>query len=68
MGFDPWNFVLKIWEFIWDSHNGSSFKSVRVHSFTLIALSTACDVTPRFSSWFVTLQPFALVVNLRLGL
>jgi hypothetical protein len=37
MSFDPWNYALKIWESIWDSNSqhGSSFVSVRVHSFTL---------------------------------
>jgi hypothetical protein len=37
MGFDPYNYALKIWESIWDSnsHNGSSLGSVRVHSLTL---------------------------------
>ncbi len=40
MGFDPCNCILKIRESIWDSnsHNGSSLRSVRVHSFTLFAL------------------------------
>jgi hypothetical protein len=48
MGFDPCNRALKIWESIWDSnsHNGSSFGSVRVHSLTLTTLPGACDVTP----------------------
>jgi hypothetical protein len=59
MGFDPWNCTLKIWESIWDSnsHKGSSFGSVRVHSFTFFALPGACDVIPRFPSWPTTLQP-----------
>jgi hypothetical protein len=37
MNFDPCNRSLKIRESIWDSnsHNGSSFESVRVHSLTL---------------------------------
>ncbi len=48
MGFDPCNCALKSWEFIWDSnsHNGSSFGRVKVHSFTHFALLGACDVTP----------------------
>jgi hypothetical protein len=59
MGFDPCNRALKIWESIWDSnsHNGSSFGSVRVHSLTLFALLRACDATPEPPSWPITLQP-----------
>jgi hypothetical protein len=73
MGFDPYNCALKIWESIWDSnsYNGSSLGSVRVHSltlFTLFALPRACDVTPMPPFWPTTLQAFALVANLRLGL
>jgi hypothetical protein len=50
MGFDPCNCIMKIPESIWDSnsHNGSSFGSVRVHSltfFALFALPKTCDVT-----------------------
>jgi hypothetical protein len=41
---------------------------VRVHSLTLFALPGACEVTPESPSWPTTLQPFALVASLRLGL
>jgi hypothetical protein len=59
IGFDPYNYALKIWDSIWDSnsHNGSSLGSVRVHSLTLLALSGACEVTHGLSSWPTTLQP-----------
>jgi hypothetical protein len=47
MSFDPCNHALKIRESIWDSnsHNGSSFGSVRVHSLTLFCTlgSTRCN-------------------------
>jgi hypothetical protein len=70
MGFDSCDRTLKIWEFIWDSnsHNGSSLGRVRVHSLTLFAFMGACDLTPESPSWPATLQPLALVMNLRLGL
>jgi hypothetical protein len=70
MGFDPCNRAMKIWESIWDynSHNGSSLGSVRVHSFTLFAFLGACDVTLGPPSWIATLQLLALVVSRRLGL
>ncbi len=59
MGLDPYNCALKIRESIWDfnSHNGSSFGRVRVHSFTLFALLGACGVTLGPPSWLATLQP-----------
>jgi len=43
MGFDPYNCSLKIWDF--NSQNGSSFGSVRVHSLTLsyTPKSMRCD-------------------------
>jgi hypothetical protein len=65
MGFDPCNRALKIQESIWNSnsHNGSSFGSVKVHSLTLFAFLGACDVTHGSSSWPETLQPLALVVK-----
>jgi hypothetical protein len=66
MGFDPCNCALKIWES--NSHNGSSLRSVRVHSLTLFALPRACDVTPKPPSWPATLQALALVASPRLGL
>jgi hypothetical protein len=70
MGFDPCNCALKIQESIWDfnSHNGSSLGSVRVHSLTLFALLGASDMTPRSPSWPATSQPLALVVSPRLEL
>jgi hypothetical protein len=70
MGFDPCNCALKIWKSIWDfnSYNGSSLGSVKVHSLTLFTLSGACDVTPRSPSWFATLQPLALVASPKLEL
>jgi hypothetical protein len=70
MGFDPYNCALKIWDSIWDSNSqhGSSFGSVKVHSFTLFALPRAYDVTPGSFSWLVTLQPLALIMSPRLGL
>ncbi len=70
MGFDACNRVLKIRESIWDfnSHNGSSLGSVRVHSLTLFALPRACNVTPESSFWPATLQPIALVASPRPGL
>jgi hypothetical protein len=45
MGFDPCNCALKIRESILDSnsYNGSSLRSVKVHSFTFFALPGACD-------------------------
>jgi hypothetical protein len=61
MGFDSYNYDLKIQESIWDSnsHNGSSLGSVKVHSLTLLlfALLGTCGVTPRPPSWPTTLQP-----------
>jgi hypothetical protein len=62
MGFDPCNCTMKIQKSIWDfnSHNGSSLRSVRVHSFTLFALFAlpgSCDVTLGPPSWPSTLQP-----------
>jgi hypothetical protein len=47
MGFGPCNHALNIWESIQDfnSHNGNSFRSVKVHFLTLFALLKACDVT-----------------------
>jgi hypothetical protein len=70
MGFDLCNRALKIWESIGDSnsHNGSPLGKVKVHSFTFFALLGACDVTPMFTSWPVTWQPFALVASPRLRL
>jgi hypothetical protein len=73
MGFDPYNCTLKIWESIWESnsHNGSSLRSVKVHSltlFTLFVVPGACDVITGPPSWPTTLQAFALVMNPRLGL
>jgi hypothetical protein len=70
MGFDLCNCTWKIRESIWDfnSHNGSSVESVKVHSLTLFALPRACDVTLGSPSWHVTLQPFALVTSPMLGL
>jgi hypothetical protein len=70
MSFDPCNRALKIRDSIWDSnsHNGSSLGNVKVHSLTFFALMGTCDVTPRFPFWPATLQPFALVTTLRLGL
>jgi hypothetical protein len=58
MGFDPFNCPLKVWESIWDfnSHNGSSLGSVRVHSPTLFAFLRACEVTPELLFWLATLQ------------
>jgi hypothetical protein len=57
MGFDPC--TLNIRESIWDfnSQNGSSLGSVRVHSLTIFALPRACEVSPRLLSWPATLQP-----------
>jgi hypothetical protein len=59
MGFNPCNCILKIQKSIWDSnsHNGSSLESVKVHSFTLLALPGACVVTLGLPSWPATLQP-----------
>jgi hypothetical protein len=70
MSFDPCNYVLKIWESIWDSNSqhGSSLGKVRVHSLTLFIVSGACEVTHGSPSWPATLQPFTLVVIPRLGL
>ncbi len=70
MGFASCNCALKIRESNWDSnsHNGGSLGNVRVHSFTLYALSGACDVTPKLPSWPATLQALALVVSPRLRL
>jgi hypothetical protein len=70
MGFNPCNFVLKIWESFWDSNSqhGSSFGSVRVHALTLFALSGTCEVTPRSSSWPTTFQPLAFIASPRLRL
>jgi hypothetical protein len=70
MGFSPYNCILKIPKSIWDSnsHNGNSFGSVKVHSFTLFALPGTSDVTPGSSSWPATLQPLALVTSPRLRL
>jgi hypothetical protein len=70
MGFHPCNCALNVWESIWDfnSQNGSSLGSVRVHSLTLFALMGTCDVTFRSFSWLATLQPLTLVANPMLGL
>jgi hypothetical protein len=70
MGFDLYNRALKIWESIWESNSQhwNSLGSVRVHALTLFALLGACDATPGFPSWPVTLQPLALVASPRLGL
>ncbi len=70
MGFNPCNCALKIQESIWDcnSYNGSSLRSVRVHSLTLFALPGACDVTLGSFSWPATLQPLALVASPKLRL
>ncbi len=70
MGFDPYNCVLNVRESDWDfnSYNGSSLGSVRVHSLTLFALLGACDVTPGSFFWPETLQPLASVTNPRLKL
>jgi hypothetical protein len=70
MNFDPCNRALKIRESICDSNsqNGSSLRSVRVHSLTLFTLPGACEVTPGSPSWPATFQPFALVASPRLGL
>ncbi len=70
MGFDPYNHSLKIQESIWNSNSqhGSSFGSLRVHSFTIFALLETCDVTPRSFFWLTTLQPLTLVASPRLGL
>jgi hypothetical protein len=65
MGFDLCNHALKIWESIWNSnsHNGSSFGSVRVHSLTLVAFPGACDVIPKPPFWPTTLHPLALLAK-----
>jgi hypothetical protein len=70
MRFDPCNCAVKIQESTWDSNSQhlNSLGSVRVHSFTLFALTRTCDVTPGSSSWLATLQPLALVTSPRLGL
>jgi hypothetical protein len=70
LDFDPCNRSLNIWEFI-----GTPIPKVGVplgawgfipsHS---LAFSGACGMTPGLPSWLATLQPFALVVNPRLGL
>jgi hypothetical protein len=59
MGYDPCNYVLKVRESIWNfnSHNGSSLESVRIHSLTLFAFPGACKVTFRPPSWLANLQP-----------
>jgi hypothetical protein len=62
MGFDPWTCILKNSRIHldFDSHNESLFGSVRVHSFTflaLFALPRACDVTLGPPSSLATLQP-----------
>jgi hypothetical protein len=55
MGFDPYNCVLKIQESIWyyNSHNGSSFGSVRVHSLTLFCTprTMRCDFRASFLAY-----------------
>jgi hypothetical protein len=65
MGFNHCNRVLKIQESIWasNSHNGSSPKSVKVHSLTFFALLGVSDVTPKSSFLPTILQPFALVAS-----
>jgi hypothetical protein len=70
MGFDPYNYVMKIRESIWDSNsqNGSSRGSVKVHALTLFALPGACEVTPRPPSLPATLQALALVTKPKLRL
>jgi hypothetical protein len=70
LSFGPWNRPLKIWK-----STGTLTPNVRVplgvwrsipsHS---LALSRACDMTPRLLSWPTTLQPLGLVVSPRLGL
>jgi hypothetical protein len=70
MGFDPWNFSLKIWEFIGTptpkvgAHLGV-WGFIPSHSPTLMG---TWDVTPRLPFWPTTLQALALVVSPRLGL
>ncbi len=70
MSFDPYNCALKIWESIsnFNSHNGSSFESVRVHSLALLALPGACEVTPGLLLGPQPCNPLALVESPRLGL
>jgi hypothetical protein len=60
MGFDPCNCSMKIWESIWDSnfHNGSSLRSVKVHSFTFFT----------FFALFALLGTFDVIPGLLLGL
>jgi len=70
MGFDPCYCFLKIWESTRtpNSQSGSSFGSVKVHSFTLSCTlgSMKCD---SWASLLATpLQALALVMNPRLGL
>jgi len=63
LGFDPCNCSLKIWESNGtpNSQSGSSFGSVKVHSFTLAFI-------PELPFRPVTLQTLALVANSRLRL
>jgi hypothetical protein len=70
LNFDPYKTFSKNLGIHQDSNSqsGSSFGSVRVHSFTSPTLQGACGVTPGLPSWTVTLQALALVMSLRLGL
>jgi hypothetical protein len=70
MGFDPCILPSEDSEIHWDftSQNGSSFRSVRVHSLTFFCIpgSKRCDF--ELPSWPATLQALALVMSPRLGL
>jgi hypothetical protein len=76
MGFDPCNRPLNIWKSTgiltpkmdFNSQNGRSLGSVRVHSLTLFYTLGAWDVTPRLPFRLATLQAFALVASPKLGL
>ncbi len=70
MGFGPCNRPLKIWESIGTPTPKMGvhlvvWRFIPSHSF---ALPRAWDVTPRLPSWPTTLQAFALVASLSLGL
>ncbi len=70
LGFDYCNCSLNIWESIGTPTPkvGVPLGVWRPISSHFLALMGACGMTPRLPSWLTTLQPFALVISLRLGL
>jgi len=70
MGFDPYNFSLKIWESIGipTPKVGADLGLWRFIPSHSLALPKAWNVTPRLHTWPTPSQALALVTNLRLRL